>query len=393
MIRLNKKMKTCIYCNLPKSESEFENIEHIFPESLGGKACNELFKTRSVCRECNSFCGLWVDGAFLKDSFIKNYKALDDFKYVDFENGSVHSLTYLGRIDTELTNDNEICEAWIGPCADKIFHFHSNSDERFFSYTGGNPISYKKDPGRVFFFTGTNNPKWFKIALLSFYNHFKKAKRFSGNAKIKEEKGHQRFFSQSGSDEMHIIDELKKIINSPTPINIKKSGKFDIEQVFFSKISLGLGFNLLGSRFLTTPHAEKLRENIKNSNKNEKVAFNKVCSPFFKSDQGLNVSLAWEGGHTFVFFSTEKHLVLLLSLFGHQFFQVLISDTPELWAGKNKFPEKQVYILIPQRSIFKGPIQYDSYISYLNGHSDIPELSELRSLVVDGSTLPPYFSE
>jgi len=381
-------MKKCIYCNELKPLSDF-NHEHIFPESLGGKSCGSIFKTRSVCTRCNSFCGLWVDGAFLKDSIVKNFKAIDDFKYVDFENGSVHSLSYMGRIETNLTEENESCELWLGPCSDMIFHFHTNLDEKFFSYTGGNPISYKSNPGRVFFFTGTNNDKWFKIALLSFYNHFKKAKRYSGNAKIKDIKEHQKYFNNPGEKEEHIMKELVKII-SPS-FDTKASGKFNIEQAFFSKIALGLGYNLLGSGFLKTHHVKKLRENIFNSAPDCKNEFHKVSSPFFKSDTELNDMLAWEGGHTFIFYSTGKNLTLLFSLNGQHLFQIMISDTPNLWINKSELIEGQVYILIPQRALFCGPFRYPEYISYINNNFEIAQLSRLKSLVVRRSDLPPFW--
>ncbi len=384
-------MKTCIYCNSTKNESEFNNLEHIFPESLGGKACNELFKTRDVCKSCNNFCGLWVDGAFLKDSFVKNYKALDDLKYVDFENGSIHNLTYLGRIDTELAGDDEICEVWIGPCGDKIYHFHSNYREKFFSYTGGDPISSKKRPGRVYFFTATNNKNWLKIAIFSFYHHFKKVKRFSGNVKLVNEKDHTKIFDEPGNYENEIINGLRKIIN--TPIDIKFSTKLDIEQLFFSKIALGLGYNLLGLEFLNTNHAEKLRENITDANKSNQDNIYRVCSPFFNEDKDLNEKLAWKGGHTFILLPQGRYLLLLINLFGRQMFQVVISDSIELWRNNHNLIQGQVYVLIPQRSLFKGPFTYHDYLFYLNGLGDIPELSELKSMIVDRTTLPPYWSE
>jgi hypothetical protein len=37
--------KLCIYCEQDKPSVEF-SLEHIFPDSMGGNVCPELFKTR-----------------------------------------------------------------------------------------------------------------------------------------------------------------------------------------------------------------------------------------------------------------------------------------------------------------------------------------------------------
>ena len=67
-------MIKCIYCTKEKEEHEF-SLEHIFPTALGGKVLPDaVFKTRSVCRECNSRFGLYIDGAFLKSFFPRSYR-------------------------------------------------------------------------------------------------------------------------------------------------------------------------------------------------------------------------------------------------------------------------------------------------------------------------------
>ncbi|MGZ5027986.1 MAG: HNH endonuclease [Methylobacter sp.] len=58
-------MSICIYCRLDKSESDF-SLEHIIPQSLGGAAAPDYFKTRKVCSTCNNNLGLFVDASFEK---------------------------------------------------------------------------------------------------------------------------------------------------------------------------------------------------------------------------------------------------------------------------------------------------------------------------------------
>ncbi|MBN2479347.1 MAG: HNH endonuclease, partial [Parachlamydiales bacterium] len=85
-------MSKCIYCNQEKEEKEF-SLEHIFPDSLGGSFANDLFKTRQVCKRCNSLSGLYVDSAFVKNFFVTalvpfskyiGYYDFDKFPYIPF---------------------------------------------------------------------------------------------------------------------------------------------------------------------------------------------------------------------------------------------------------------------------------------------------------------------
>ncbi len=72
MFGKRKAMKTCIYCNKEKDDSEF-SLEHIFPDALGGALLPDaIFKTNDVCIACNSTSGLFIDGPFIKNWFLTN---------------------------------------------------------------------------------------------------------------------------------------------------------------------------------------------------------------------------------------------------------------------------------------------------------------------------------
>jgi len=70
-----KGTQTCVYCRLEKDLTEF-SMEHIFPQSLGGALCGNLFKTNQVCKRCNNILGIFVDGAFIKSFFRTNDEAV-----------------------------------------------------------------------------------------------------------------------------------------------------------------------------------------------------------------------------------------------------------------------------------------------------------------------------
>ncbi|WP_458405214.1 HNH endonuclease [Methanobrevibacter sp.] len=58
-------MRKCIICNNQKELHKF-NIEHVFPDSAGGK-----YKIENVCKDCNNMLGNSVDYDFLKNPLIK----------------------------------------------------------------------------------------------------------------------------------------------------------------------------------------------------------------------------------------------------------------------------------------------------------------------------------
>jgi len=64
-------MKECIYCRCQKDETEF-SLEHIIPQFLGGVSAPDKFKTRDVCKTCNSNLGLFVDASFEKNFLVYN---------------------------------------------------------------------------------------------------------------------------------------------------------------------------------------------------------------------------------------------------------------------------------------------------------------------------------
>jgi HNH endonuclease len=77
-------LKTCVYCEQDKPEEEFD-LEHIWPDALGGDLLPALFQTNDVCQRCNNLAGLFVDGAFLKSWFGQAERATGAYDYVDLD--------------------------------------------------------------------------------------------------------------------------------------------------------------------------------------------------------------------------------------------------------------------------------------------------------------------
>jgi len=383
------KKQKCIYCFREKPQEEF-SLEHIFPDALGGNLCGTTFEINRVCKRCNTLCGLFVDGVFLKSWFAQNYNFESALLYADLEKGSPIPLIYGGILE-ELSSKTEVCEYWMGPCGEHIYYFHKKDDEYFNSYVKGDPIKrQKQDKGYAIIFGTTKNPFWNKITLLSFKKQFKNAKRYSGNFYLNKE-AQQYFFHEPSEDIRRLIENIKKITNKEK--KLKVICKEDMDNRFLCKIALGFGFKFLGEEYLNTPYAKELQKALWEPNFSKRKQYKIRGSGFFKSIDNLQLNhfLAWEGGHVILFKITPIGLSVSLFLFGKLSGHVLISDDHKLIKNSflSNFKEGCLYILIPQRNICHGPIDLLDYLAHrLSGHNKLKELEEIESLKNDLSKLP-----
>ena len=122
-------MKRCLYCTEEKEESEFSD-EHILPQAIGGNLSpTNPFKSDEICKQCNNLCGLVVDAPFIKSWFTQSGIAEEARRYVSFDENSVFPLQYMGPLP-DLNEGSGICEFWIGPTGDSIYHFHDPYPEK-----------------------------------------------------------------------------------------------------------------------------------------------------------------------------------------------------------------------------------------------------------------------
>ena len=251
--------KLCIYCQKLKPSSVF-SLEHIFPDRLGGKLCNDLFKTRDVCRDCNSKMGAFVDGAFIKNWFSKNDDALAALQYLDLSaSDSILPLVYMGILESLQLRQEQVCETWLGACGARFYHIHQRDDPRWDTFAGGDPMTRKSDPGRVYFVNTSTNLQWIGLALRSMKSHFRRARHYASNLEI-----------QGGDDPtsplFHSVDEvaqqeldlIRALGNDTHMHNVKIQLGF--EERFLAKMALGLGYKILGTSFLETDYARHLLE-------------------------------------------------------------------------------------------------------------------------------------
>lgn len=252
-------LTNCIYCDGRRGDPDFSD-EHIWPQALGGDACPPVFRTKQVCGRCNNLAGQWVDRAFLRNFFTSNERARTAYDYIDPNKPGQLPLIFMG-IDEEFpTPEHEVCERWLGPSGESIYHIHMKDDDRWTTLAGGDFIKRKRDPGRLYFTLTSKSDYWFYTAIISIVRYF------PGTSPVctAEIPGLPVSFPVRGAD-AEMMTELEKTelawIRSRRGMH-KHRLVADIGYAdrFLAKIALGLGFNILGPRAVFSEYGDELRK-------------------------------------------------------------------------------------------------------------------------------------
>jgi HNH endonuclease/Protein of unknown function (DUF2934) len=385
--------RKCVYCGCDKPTNQF-SLEHIWPDALGGAACGGLFKTRHVCRHCNSKSGLWVDGEFLKSWFVRNESALSEEQYLDPVHPTTVSLTYLGVQSDLALDEGLVCERWAGPCGEHIYHFHAEDDGKWFGYAGGDIIRRKRaDPGRAYIVLTSQSAYWTVIALRSFALHFNKAKRRCLTAVA----GMPDAWSNlAPPPDVNDRDEAKEVAligaKGSSGFHVRVPVRLDMSGRFLAKVALGLGFNLLGEAFVATAYAQELRSAVHESDQRKRSALRVRGSGFLlgpHDNAGARI-LSWSGAWTILIKVIANELCLTICSPSGHMMAVVVSDDPALWAdGKlQNYQDGQVFLLLPQRSECSAPVVLPDFLAHRSGVIRQPELGRLERLRIDPRSLP-----
>jgi hypothetical protein len=381
---------TCLYCNRPKAAADF-SLEHILPDRLGGALCGNIFKTRSVCRDCNSVVGTFVDGAFIKNWFRTNDEATAARQYLDLKApNSTMPLAYVGALDSRSLPDDEICEFWLGPCGENFYHVHRRDDRRWDTYAGGNPIARKADPGRVYLFLCSPNKDWARLALRSMKLYFPRAKRYAGNFSINQDDPATTFIHAADSIAQAEIARLRRLDPTDTGARVAIDVGFDYR--FAAKLALGLGYTILGKDFLDTEYSRDLRAALWSRDSTSRENIHMRGKGYFSStNDPVTRVMARPGAYAIHLHAMRDHLTLSLYLPSTHSLCAVISDTPALWTSERfaSYREGQVFLLIPQLDQFVGPLPLGSYISHRLGNAKVGKLSALEAMRIDPASLPP----
>ena len=377
----------CLYCNEEKSHSEY-SLEHIFPDALGGSLFSKEFKTRNVCRRCNSISGLFIDGAFIKNFFSQNDRSQAFLSYANLEKPAPMPLSYFGELNNFVGKDDEICEVWFGPYGGIVYHVRKKADSRYDTMIGGNPIDNKKSNGWIGIFPQNSDSYWNTVLLLSCKNHFSKARKLSCSIKINPQSEHDAYFEKSTKEEAYLLKFFSSMSGKEHPSRI--TVQIGFEQRFLSKLALGLGYNLFGDKFLESEHSRNLRNAMWEKDlekRSEHIIFSNYFQNTINKFNEAFKWLQWKGIHTLVLLPIDNILYLVFCCFGYKLMTIPLCDEKDIWSSSIS-PDGVVYIAAPQLGIFTGQLRLIEVISHKTGDRKIEILEEIDNRKIDIFKLP-----
>lgn len=253
------KMMRCIYCREDKDKSEF-TLEHVLPQFMGGAYAPDKFKTRDVCKRCNSNLGLFVDAGFEKNWFVSNELREAAYAFFDPHNPVGLPLICMGKCDLipPQQQEDEVCESWLGPLGEQIYWVRPH-DKRLYWYTGGNPRTTKTTESRAYFLFSERSLKNPLISWLSFRDAFegRRVKKLMCTTVDGADPADIGFEAPDELDLLRIRFFNEACHASRTrQIQLAMYTRFDSR--FLAKLGLGIAYSLFGNKALQTDYAEQL---------------------------------------------------------------------------------------------------------------------------------------
>lgn len=381
-------MSICVYCGKEKKIEELTQ-EHVIPRAIGGNLIpSNPFSLNDVCRRCNSISGTYIDGPFIKNWLTQNCRTEVMYKYADVLKDPILPLRYMGQLKGMDFDDN-ICELWLGPTGDSIYHFHKPyPEETDVPQMVGVPTYVNKkiiDNGFAFIFVRSNNPNWHKTILYSFVEQFKNSILYLGNCPTP--KGGR--FSDIPSEFKNLHDKLKSMSGKKHSISMNIA--IDYGDRFLAKVALGVGALFLNKTFITSKDADLLRNAMwtKNSQIRSNIQI-RGSGCINELNDNLKKILNWQGGHTIAIINDGKNLNLYLSFYETQCAVISLTSEPEHWEGRN-IGDGIIFVISPGLQRFVGPKNIATYIAHkiepdLKDH----ELLKLEKLTMQYKELPPF---
>lgn len=373
----------CTYCGRDKPGSEFSD-EHVIPKAVlcGGLEPTNPFILSSVCAICNNLCGRFVDRPFLKNWFMQNGRATNSRRFLDFSRNPAIPLTFMGNL-RESPLSGKVCDNWLGPTGDVIFHFHDPYPD---STQVGRPLhepGQAYDPGFVFLFVWATNPVWHPCILKSVVGTFPEAQLYIPNA-VNPPPPFQKVPPE--------LEDLRKKVDeiSRNELSVQFQMSVDYGDRFLAKLALGFGGLLLAPPFAQSEDANRLRGFLweRDSKKREQSTVRGSSFMGMPKDSVLEKYLGWPPGHIIHIMAADSVLALIATFYGTQSGLIEIAKDPALWAGK--IPDEGiVYVIAPGFKSWE-PATLGHYLAARAG--SLPAEDELRQFlekVENAPALPP----
>ncbi|MEP5757910.1 MAG: HNH endonuclease [Litoreibacter sp.] len=388
--------KKCIYCDEQKQSSEF-SLEHIWPDGLGGDYLSKFWRTRDVCRKCNSISGVFVDGAFIKQHLVAAERMLDGLEYLSSESSTgTIQLGFCGTVQNIEAPDGEVVDFWVCAPGANVLHFRAKSEITFDTYVGGDPrrSSKRSKAGRVVVSFTTEEPFWIEVALRSVKRHFSKAPLFVETPGWPDE--HEGFLALSPENPEHAfdLDAVRKLyhhIDAGGQIHAQIAHLLHADARFMSKLALAVGYKIFGESFMVSDDARLHRKSFREADPLKREKLKIKGSGLLTEDNSPELSelLKWPGAWQLLLQQVNGALALVVTTPSGRKMVVQITDDRELLEQlDHDYREGKHWLAVPQVQKGVGPTPYPKYLAHILGSQSLVELEELAALRTDPSTLP-----
>lgn len=384
----------CLYC-LGRRGDPTSSVEHIWPSSLGGRASPSIFRTDRVCGKCNNLAGLFVDGPFRKNWFVQN-EGWAGHQFLDPSTPNATALVYLGFERDFPLRESEVCERWIGPAGEHIYHIHERDDARWETFAGGDIIRRKtSDGGRAYILMTSQSQYWAATGLLSLSAWFPYAKkrcltRLEGDSDISG-------IGILTIDEVPISADEKReiayICARPEghQVHIQMPIQIDFADRFMAKVALGLADTILGNQAALSPYSDDLRTALWEKTAEGRKGLSLRGTGFWTEPNERFAQFAGCSGAWTILLNANPDTFSYTAISpSGKILTMAISDDPRLWPENigDVYGIGVIYIAIPERNRWFGPIPLPDFISHNLGSTIDPALAEIELLRTTAQSLP-----
>ncbi len=320
-------------------------------------------------------------------------RTLAAHRYLDKDKPSAIPLFYHGIAEDFPCGPDEVCERWIGPSGDHIYHIHAKDDERWDTFAGGDVIKRNKDPGRAYIAFTSTNPYWVDCSIKSFTARFEGAvhRSLTQIEGLPPEWGLLNPFQKPISDVERT--EVEVILKRPNWQAAKVPLRIDFAERFLCKVAIGLAYKILGPDVMETPYVTELRRGLLTTDFQERQALKIRGKNFWQQpdDRRALDLLHWPGAWVISLNAFPDGFATTIITPGGHRLGILATEGHEGWVPEARpaYGDGQVYLVVPQRQIVVGPlpmIEYSSFKAEIGGSA---ALEALKAMEVDLSELPP----
>ncbi|MBB3119014.1 HNH endonuclease [Pseudoduganella violacea] len=367
----------CIYCDEDKPLDAF-SLEHIFPSSIGGKLCDDFFKTRSVCGDCNSRSGVAIDGPFLKGALNKNLYAKSLMDFVDPEALNTWApFFYKGRLQSLEFGEGEVCEMWEGANGEHVYHIRDEDSAAFDTYAGGNPVKRRKVPGRAYLFLTSVHEGKSAFTIRSFAQQFKTAQRYAGNFTLAE--GDVKAVVPLPEELQEEFAKIRAGAMSGLPWSLSMAIDINANERFLTKLARALGCKLFGDAYADSVYGQRVRAAMHERDllKRHELAEYLTSTPNLKQvARFFHIA----GAYSIHLLAIDTGFVLGLILPNGEALYVTLSNDSALWSGTefDAYRSGVAYVVAHGANFFSGPIKAHDFIAHTTGVALLPDLERLE---------------